>query len=278
MIVACHFDPGSPRARMVAEAMFRGIEKAGDKPVLVRGHDPIETADAAVAYGWGHPTMFDAYRQTGRHFVYVDLGYWDRKPIGDPNGGFHKVVVDGREPCLYFRRDSSPDRFARQGLKIAPWRQNGSHVLLAGMSAKSAQTRSFAPQEWEKSTIEILRRVTKRPIVYRPKPSWAEATPIEGTIFSPANVQIGTALRDCWAVVTLHSNVAVDALVAGIPVNVFDGVAHEFSTPIMQIEDPRMPDGREQLFNDIGFVQWSISEMVSGECWRHLRTETPLAD
>ncbi len=78
------------------------------------------------------------------------------------------------------------------------------------------------------------------------------------------------ALADCWAVVTLHSNVAVDALMAGIPVNVAEGVAAEFSTPLAQIETPRMPEGREQLFADIAYCQWTPAEMASGACWSHL--------
>jgi hypothetical protein len=76
--------------------------------------------------------------------------------------------------------------------------------------------------------------------------------------------------------VTLHSNVAVDALLAGIPVNVAEGVARDFSTPLVHIETPRRPDDREQLMADIAYCQWLPAEMASGAAWRHLLEHTPI--
>lgn len=275
MKIACHFNPGSTRSSHLAVAMAAGARSAGLDAVVTTDWS-APAGDVGVAYGWRHPGLFEAYRARGGHFVYIDLGWWNRKPLGDVLGGFHKVVVDGREPGPYFRGNFATDRFAAHSLTAAPWRADGRHVLLAGMSAKSARTRGYGPQEWERRTIEQIKAVTNRPIVFRPKPSWTEATPIPGTIFSPGDSPLGAALRDCWAVVTLHSNVAVDALLAGVPVNVAEGVAAEFSTPLAQIEAPRMPDGREQLMADIAWQQWTPAEMIGGPCWRYLLTRTPL--
>ena len=256
--------------------MAAGAAVLGLTAELVAGFEEV-CGDVGVAYGWGRPALFDAYRGAGGHFVYLDLGWWGRKPKTDVLGGFHKVSVDAREPTAYFRGNFATDRFAHHGLTAAPWRADGRHVLLAGMSAKSAKTRGFRPQEWEMATIEAIRSATGRPIMYRPKPSWAEATPIPGTIYSFPDTELALALCDCWAVVTLHSNVAVDALLAGVPVTVAEGVARDFSTPLVQIETPRRPEGRDQLLADIAYAQWLPSEMADGSCWRHLLKETPLA-
>lgn len=282
MKVAVHFDEGSSRSRMLANAMAEGIDSFGDQARLFPGFERgRETwGDTIVAYGWRHPNLFLDYLETGRHFVYLDLGWWDRKPAGAVHGGFHKVVVDAREPNAYFRRQSSPDRFSRFGLEVKPWRTGGNHILLAGMSAKSAGTRGYLPQQWEVDMISQLRSVTTRPIVYRPKPSWPDATPIEETTFSPAHVPIDRALKGAWAVVTLHSNVAVDALVAGIPIHCQQGVALPLSTSLANIETAfgtcTPISARENLLADIAYCQWSVPEMLDGACWRHLRTETPL--
>ncbi len=275
MKIACHFNPTSRRSTHLALAMAAGASASGLAVTTVPNFDS-PAADIGVGYGWGHPGLFEAYRTAGGHYAYLDLGWWGRKPKHDVLGGFHKISVDAREPTAYFRGNFATDRFAIHGLTAAPWRASGGHVLLAGMSAKSAKTRGFRPQEWEMAAIEQIRAVTDRPIVYRPKPSWAEATPIPGTIFSYPATPVETALADCWALVTLHSNVAVDALLAGVPVNVAEGVAAEFSTPLAQIESPLMPDGREQLMADIGWQQWLPAEMASGACWRHLLERTPL--
>lgn len=275
MKIACHFHPESRRSTHLARAMMAGAAVLGLTAEMVPGFE-TPCGDVGVAYGWARPSLFDAYRAAGGHAVYLDLGWWGRKPKHNVLGGFHKVVVDGREPGPYFRGNYATDRFVVHGLTAAPWRQSGRHVLLAGMSAKSAKTRGLGPLEWELGAIERIRAVTDRPIVWRPKPSWADAAPIPGTIYSAPDTPLEAALRDCWAVVTLHSNVAVDALLAGVPVNVAEGVAAEFSTPLAQIESPRMPYGREQLMADIAYCQFLPSEMASGECWRHLLERTPL--
>lgn len=275
MKIACHYRPGSRRSTHLAHAMAAGATALGMAVEIVPGFE-TPCGDVGVAYGWGRPELFDAYRAAGGHFVYLDLGWWGRKPKHDMLGGFHKISVDAREPTAYFRGNFATDRFARHGLTAAPWRASGSHVLLAGMSGKSAKTRGFQPLEWEMATIEAIRAVTGRPILYRPKPSWVDAAPIPGTIFSFPDTSLENAMRDCWAAVTLHSNVSVDALLAGIPVNVAEGVARDFSTPLVQIETPRRPEGRAQLLADIAWCQWLPAEMISGACWRHLLEHTPL--
>lgn len=233
--------------------------------------------NVGIAYGWANPGMFEAYRAAGGHYCYIDLGWWNRKPGNDVLGGYHKVVVDGREPGPYFRRNSPNDRFARLKVNIAPWRQGGNHILVAGMSEKSARTRGYGPHQWETDMVRKLQKIyPKRPLLLRPKPSWMGATPIIGAAYSPATVPLDDALRGAWAAVSCHSNVAVDALVAGIPIYVEGGVAVGFSTPLDQLETPRRPEGREQLMADIAFAQWTPAEMSSGLCLRHLMENTPL--
>ena len=203
MNIACHYHPKNRRSTAVAHAMYDGARKLGIEAKTVIGFE-TPAADVGIAYGWGYPQLFEKYRQAGGHFIYVDLGWWNRKPLQDVLGGFHKVVVDAREPAAYFRRNFPGDRFARTGLAVAPWRQTGGHVLVAGMSEKLAGTRGFKPQEWENRAVALIRRICPgRPIWYRPKPSWAGAWPIAGTIYSPPSQPLERALADCWAVVSL---------------------------------------------------------------------------
>ncbi len=276
MRLACHYNPKNRRSISVAHAMFDGAQALGIEAKTVIGFEQ-PAGDVGVAYGWGHPDLFEAYRRQGGHFVYLDLGWWYRKPPHDVLGGYHKVCVDAREPTAYFRRNSPMDRFTRTGLQVAPWRATGGKVLIAGMSEKSARTRGFQPQEWETRAAQIIRQICPgRPCTYRPKPSWTGAWPIDGTIYSPPSQPLESALADCWAVVTCHSNVAVDALLAGIPVHVDGGVAEDFSTPWADLDNPLMPAGREQLLADIAYCQFSVAEIASGACLRHLLEHTPL--
>jgi hypothetical protein len=142
------------------------------------------------------------------------------------------------------------------------------------MSDKGALAEGYQPEEWERWAIAEIKKYSKRTIVYRPKPSWKGAKPITGTITSGREREVEQDLRNAWAVVTHHSNVAVDALVAGVPAFCWGGVALEMSLQTLaRIEDPHFPDGRLQWMADIAYTQWSIAEMRTGLPWVHLKKE-----
>lgn len=256
--------------------MASGISRVGDRPKMIStaryaGVD----ADVAVFYGYDRTMrgIFRDYREAGLPVVYIDLGYWGRREGGQVIG-FHKVSVNDRHPTAYFRnRRHDGSRARRFGIEIRPWRQ-GRNILLAGMSAKSAESYGMTPAEWERKAIAALRKATDRPILYRPKPSWKEARPLAGSLFAPRRGPIDDQIENCHAVVTHHSNVGVDALIAGVPVFTIDGVASVMGIgDIGKIESPIYPEGRDQWVDDIAWCQWHNDEMRSGACWRHLKDE-----
>lgn len=283
MKIAVYFDSWSPRSCRIADAMragalAKGLDIGTVTPWTAFNGAPV--ADVAVAYGWGHPEVFAAYTKAGAHYVYLDLGWWKRKPPGEALGGYHKVCLDGRDPPLTHWRNMPHDRAAALGIEIKPWRgprDDMAPILIAGMSAKSAKTRGMGPEQWERGQVGVLSSITRRPLRYRPKPSWDEARPIHGAGFSAPWVDLEEELGAAWAVVTHASNVAVDALVAGVPIYVEHGPATEFTTrTLLDIERPAMPDGREQFIADLAYAQWSVAEMESGAVWDHLLSRGPL--
>lgn len=265
------------RSNAVCDAMAIGIRQVGDHVVRLSDEHPQATQfDAAVFYGLAGnlPQIMEAYRSTGRYAVHIDLGYWARK-TDNRLSGYHKIVVNDRHPTAYFqKRFHIHDRILRFGVRPRPWSKDGRHIVLAGMGAKASISLGFQPEEWERGMLAEIREHTDRPIVYRPKPSWREAAPIEGTIFSSAEEPLTTALANAHALVTHHSNAAVDSIVAGVPAFCWYGVAVPMSGQnISTIEDPLRPEGREQWLADIAWCQWSIREMGRGLPWRHLKDE-----
>lgn len=268
--------------------MVAGIRACGDPVRLIdeRHWDGSIQADVAVFYGLegNTPAIFEAYRQEARA-VYIDLGYWGRRE-GGRWAGYHKISVGARHPTAYLMRKAmSSDRLAHFNLDVKPWRAaenpNG-HILVAGMGDKGAIAEGFKPEEWEREAIERLQQVTHRTIVYRPKPSWKDARPIPGTRFSPHAIPLEAELANCWCVVTHHSNVAVDAIVAGIPVICVEGVAAHVSSVMTdqwmtreQVESPGQVENlhRIQWMANLAYCQWSIREMAQGLPWRHLRMQ-----
>lgn len=262
--------------------MARGIHAARDLvDIFPQGTFParqhlMEGYDAHVFYGLeGHlPKIFERAMEVSRA-VYVDLGYWGRRE-GGRYAGFHKVTVNARHPVGYFRKPPHPrDRFRKFGIDIKPWRgARAGHVLVAGMGAKGAAAEGYYPQQWERQAIETIREHTDREIVYRPKPSDPLASPIPGTRFSKKTTTIEEELVDAWCVVTHHSNVAVDALLFGVPVFCWGGVAREMGLQDLgKIEAPNYPEDRDQWASDVAYTQWSVPEMAAGHCWQHLKKD-----
>ena len=232
--------------------------------------------DAAVFYGFNREIL-DGYRQAGKKAIYVDLGYWQR----EGQMGHHKLGINSRHPTDYFqRRQHAPDRWKRLNVAIAPWRtpkNPNAPIIVAGMSGKGAAAEGFRPEQWERQAVAELRKHTARKIVYRPKPNWTGSKPIEGAEFQRGDSQgcdVPAVLRNAHAVVTHHSNVAVDALLAGVPVFCMEGIAAKLGLQdLSKIEEPIRPDGREQWAYDAAYTQWTVHEMTSGAPWRHLKSE-----
>lgn len=274
---------GNGRSLAVCQAMALGITACGDR-VDVRWDGQYRrpaSEDVAVFYGLHGklPQVFKDYPAHGKRAVHIDLGYWGRHHNGN-RLGYHKFVVSppatGRHPTEYFQnRKHDGKRAAVFGVKALPWRKSGTHILIAGMGPKSCGIEGFPVEGWERAAIAQLRAVTDRPIMYRPKPSHKGAEPIGGTIFSDPNKEsLEQALIDCHAVVTHHSNVAVDALVEGVPAFAMQGVAVPLALQdLRQIEKPIRPDNRESWINDVSYTQFNVDEMRSGVVWRHLKDE-----
>lgn len=275
--VALYTIPGHKLSNQTCAAMEQGIRASGARARSMRlefyrdGH--AQDYDAAVFWGYietCQKVMRD-FRAAGKPVIYIDQGYWGR----GKNGHF-KVAVNARHPNAYFqKRPHRGDRARALGVTAKPWTGTGGHILVAGMSAKAAWAEKLEPVEsFERSVIDAIRKVTDRPIVYRPKPSWKDAKPIEGIEYSAPDEPLAKALDGCHAVVTHHSNVAVDGLVEGIPCFVWDGVAMPMgSSDLRMIDKPLRPEGREQWVADTAWTQFTMDEMRRGLPWRHFKDE-----
>lgn len=278
-LVAVYFSANA-RSRVIGNALHAGIKRAGDRVRFIpenqyRGDGSEPEIAAFYGFNGRLRQAYDDYRQAGRKLVFVDMGYFQRR-INDRYDGYHKVAVGDRHPTEYFQNVKHGRNRRQLGISLKPRKKTGEAVLLAGMGDKAAAAIGLMPGQWELAMIDQIRAVTSRPIIYRPKPSWAGGTPLPGAGFSPRSESLDEALAKAAVVVTHHSNVGVDAIVEGIPVLTVEGVALPLGLRSLdEIENPGFPDdhAREQWLNDVHYCQWSVDEIARGVMWKHLRKE-----
>lgn len=237
---------------------------AKKRPACVRVTHPDGTLEfvpvkpipgtTSIAYGIlrGTGEILRECERTGEDYIYCDHSYFKAHRCdlhtNKPNGYFRLVKNDRYARDL---GECPSDRFERLGVKIKPWRKSGRHIVVVPVSRFVAAYNGFNASDWLGTTLARLKEVTDRPITIKPKDSDA---PIEDV------------LENAWALVTMESNAAIDALVAGVPVfaGVSAAVAPIANMSLDQIESPPMGD-REGLFSMLAYQQWTLEEIASGE-------------
>lgn len=238
--------------------MAAGIARCGDRVIALNETMRPAKADVAVMYGWGKRSIYQQYP----NYVYGDLAYWGR------DRDYYRLGVNGWSPERYVSAGLPNTRLQALGLQVKPWNDSGTQIIVAGSTAKACRDHGMGYMDWE---TRVCRELQARglQVVYRPKPNDKMAKPISGIPYDTR--PISEALRDAKAWVTHHSNSAIDALLAGVPVHCETGAAAAFSVPLDQIVEPPRMDGREQFLADVAWLQWSLDEMRSGACWAHLK-------
>lgn len=276
------FKSDKSREWLLADAVLGGAARHGcitTSSSLGQDYDP-STYDVACFVGVKSRELYRQHHDAGVHCVYFDKGY-TRGKSHSPVGGweFWRVSINGHHPTKRLAALEMPtDRFDALGLDIRKWNTSGSHILIAGSSAKYHAFYGLKdPTTFARDCVREIRGITERPIWYRPKPSWRDAHPIIKTRYSKPPETIVQALGDAWAMVTHGSNACFEAMVLGIPSIVLgDAVARPISsTAIADIRSPRLATDteRRQLLANIAYHQWTLAEFSSGAAWEFIRQE-----
>ncbi len=274
MTVFAAYGPEMDNIRLWAsyDAAVAGVRRHGITVVEGRvGETPFRRSDCLIINGWrkpgrAHTELIDAQLAAGGRVLVIDRGYVRRK-------SYWSLGWDGLNGRADFRnKGMNPNRWARIGVELTPYRMTGRSVVVMGQVATDAAVIHVDLPDWVRKTIRRLRSLTDRPIVFRPHPKSPQDVVMEGAEVHTGH--INDALADAWAVVTFNSNSAVDALIAGVPVFVADegSMAWEIGCrDLAAIDAPPFPD-RSQWAADLAYAQWTHGEMATGLAWDHLRS------
>lgn len=275
MRVAIFRMPFRERSEAVCSALEQGARAVGLSPEVIesRGLETLPEADVAFMYGMSphHRMVFDALRARGMPVFTLDLPYWGRDP--DVYRCYYKLALNAYHPDVT-GQEHPPDRFRVFGKVFQPMQDNpDGHFLVAGLSQKGEQLYKCAGWDWQVATILAQ---TGREIVFRPKAALdLRGAPVGCRLSSQKTEPVGNVLRNCYAVVTHHSNVALDAAIAGIRSVSFLGPGRALGAWPGDLEHPKLllrntDREREQLCFNLAYWQYTLTEMKTSEFWRHV--------
>jgi len=278
------------REGLLALAFNEGVmHHDGDVAVVKSTTDyelPEMGTDVAVVIGVKGKSrqIIDDHKAMGKKIIYIDKGYFriaNTHPDRLSRSLYYKTSVDNFQPLDYLMDlKVSGDRWSKLskkfGLKLKPWQLKGSNVIWLGPSQKYCTFHGLGDAtEFSESNIKILLKKTGKDVVYRPKHSWGDATPIKGTRFSRPPIKIEDEFKDAYALATHGSNMSAEAIVAGIPIIAF-GPA--ITRPIASTEQDKLNkisfpdyDLRLDWLRKISYCQWTLAEMASGLMWSNTR-------
>ncbi len=204
---------------------------------------------------------------------------------GIKRGETWKVALNGINRDAYFGPTGhNSDRAKQLGLVLKPWRTEGKYILICGQHDKSLQWQGMPRMSnWFLETYDQIRKVTDRPILFRPHPRCRlehierglrhverqEPHQIKGTYDD-----FDMGFDNVWATVSWSSNPGIHSVIEGVPA--FTGpssLAFDVALQnLQQIEDPLYCD-RTQWLNDYAHTEYTIEEISQGIPLKHLTSK-----
>lgn len=249
----------SSTAGPMLDAIEAAARAAGDQVEVTEAF--CGRSDLLVLFGVGaeaHANARASQVNRGAHALLFDLGYFGRRKGPD---GFLRVSIDRDHPQHLL--DAAPDdggaRWAEHGIALREDFNPSGPIILVGLGAKSRIY--LEADDWELEKLEELeRRFPGRRIIHRPKPGQEfrrlrcdrdETTPI-------SDLLCGASL-----VVARHSNVAAEAVVAGVPFEAEDGAAAWLNGREYSLAN------RREFLHRVAWFQWRAAE--AAQAWQFLK-------
>lgn len=241
------------------DRILRAMIDAAPIPIEVR-ETYVGDCEILMMYGNGHQIRRHWWQQhirRGGRCIGWDLGYWKHKADGTCR---MRVTIDRDHPQHLIRQEAG-ERWAAEGIALRNDANPSGPIIIVGMGQKSLRQFGLNTLQWERRAIESVRR--KYPdhrMLFRPKrdtdPRPERMTCIDGPI--------DQAIKGASLVVCRHSNVAIDACIAGVPVICDDGAAHA-----LYHNNPNpTQEQRLQFLQSAAWWQWKPEEAI--QAWEYL--------
>lgn len=244
--------------------MIQAMIDAAPIPIKVRKTYRGD-CEILMTYGLGHPTRRPwqaKHVARGGRLIGWDLGYWARE---DVDGSFSmRVTIDHDHPHRLIRPEP-PERWDAAGIQLREDYSKRGPIILVGLGQKANQAAGVSAMTWEKRMArEIQEKLPGRRVLLKTK------RPRDGGVSGLVNVHgpIEQILKGASLVVCKHSNVAVDACIAGIPVVCQDGAAFSLYRGTLASPETVTADQRLAFLRSLAWWQWKPLE--ANQAWTYL--------
>lgn len=263
----------SGRGRCMMQALLDTARRAGVDAVRTENYQGIRPI--LLTYGLGDASRFEAWkrhRSSGRHAIIADCGYWSRKG-SRKDLSLQRFAIDAMH-CddLLFRSAARPDRLRQYGAAAKDFWNPDGPVVIVGQGPKGCLNSGYGRGQWEAKALDIARRRwPEKRIWYRPKVRREGFPDLAGADAVKTEPNINEVIHGASLVLCQHSNVAVDAIVAGVPVLAEAGAACALVGYGLE-RQPRIfsiPE-RQRFLEHLAAWQWTPEEAANGMVWPFL--------
>lgn len=243
------------------EALLEVAQKEGVSCQRTKTY--VGGCDWLMLYGVGHveraPVRDLHFNRGGRVFCW-DVGYFGRKKLV----GYLRVSIDTDHPQHWLdKTPEEPTRWDTYNIQLREDYNAKGPIILVGLGPKSRVYLGPNWEHWELGKLRQLReRFPNRKIIFRPKPR--RPYPHLPGVHVDAVSPIEDVLRGTSLVVCRHSNVAVDAAIAGVPFETYDGAGVWLNRREFTVEN------RLSFLRRLSWWQWSVKE--APQAWAFLST------
>lgn len=252
------------RGLKILQAMIDAAPAAGVRCFVTKTHE--KRAKVLMAYGLGHPLRRNSTRShvaRGGRLLGWDLGYWGRDVSGR---AAMRLTLDQDHPQQHIT-DMPAGRWEAAGIALRSDGDPSGPIVLCGMGQKAREVLTGTRgNTWELQTLAAIRAAHPgRRVLYRPKREQEGSLP--GCLQARGSIE--DAVRGASLVVCRHSNVAVDACIAGVPVVCWDGASAALYGS--DLRNPRAPgvDERRRFLQNLAWWQWNPTEAL--QAWSFIR-------
>lgn len=265
-------DYGAQNSKPVFDSFASGVSATGGSIVYNEFDGDVGVIWSVLWNGrMAHnKKVWDYYRSQNKPVIVLEVG-------GIKRGTTWKVGINGiNKDADFGPKGNGPERAKLLNLELKPWRTSGRDIIICGQHDKSHQW-NYMPTmpSWVLATVETIRAVTSRPIIFRPHPRCRFPLPElkefkDVKYEQPQHIQntyddFNFDFRNAWAVVNWSSNPATQAVIGGVPVFVGpSSLAWDVGNEsLKEMNNPAMPD-RQQWLNDLAYTEWTTDEISQG--------------